>query len=95
MYEGYMRLHVYTTSHNIVGFMYKVLDMQPGIYYVEFPLNKSFSLMVPLKYYKYPREDKRAGGDAGIFVIPQHIVRSLAAWGIRPGYVYVKIWGRA
>jgi hypothetical protein len=95
MYEGYMQLHIYTTPHNVVGFMYKVLDIRPDIYYVEFPLGDNFSLLVPLKYYRYPREDRRAGGDAGIFAIPQGIVRSLTAWGIQPGYVYVRIWAGA
>jgi hypothetical protein len=94
MYEGYMRLHIYMTPHNVVGFMYKVLDIEPGIYYVEFPLGDGYSLLVPLKYYRYPREDRRAGGDAGMFAVPQDAVRSLTAWGIQPGYVYVKVWAR-
>ena len=86
-----MNLRIYPTTRGTFGFMYKILDVDVGIYYVEFPLRNT-SIFVPLKYYKYPREDKRAGGDAGIFVIPQHILRTLVAWGIYPGYVYVKVW---
>jgi len=50
------------------------------------------SIFVPLKYYKYRREDRRAGGDAGIFHIPQFVISALEEWGIYPGYVYVRVW---
>jgi hypothetical protein len=71
--------------------LFKVLDAPPDIYYVEFPVG-DMSIFVPLKYYKYRREDRRAGGDAGIFHIPQFVISALEEWGIYPGYVYVRVW---
>ncbi len=70
--------------------MFKILDIETGVYYVEFPVG--ISIFVPLKYYKYPRADRRAGGDSGQFHVPQFVVLGLHEWGIEPGYVYVKIW---
>lgn len=58
---------------------------------MEFPVG-AVSIFVPLKYYKYRREDRRAGGDSGIFHIPQFVALGLYEWGIGPGYVYIKIW---
>jgi hypothetical protein len=75
--------------------MYKALDIKPGVYYVEFSLGDGSSLLVPLKYYKYPREDKRVGGDTRIFVVPQFVIRTLLAWGIQEGYLYVRVWAKA
>ena len=86
-----MNLHVYPTSHGTFGFISKVLDIDTGIYYVEFPVRDA-SILVPLKYVKHKRQNKKAGGDAGVFKIPQVFLRTLMARGIQPGYVYVRIW---
>jgi hypothetical protein len=71
--------------------LFKVLGKPPGIYYVEFPVG-AVSIFVPLKYYEYRREDRRAGGDSGIFHVPQFVALGLYEWGIQPGYVFVRVW---
>ena len=81
-------------SDGIKAFLFKVLDAAPGIYYVEFPVGK-VSIFVPLKYYKYPSQNKRERGDTGMFHIPQFVASALDEWGIEPGYVYVRVWARA
>lgn len=92
MYEGYVNLHIYPTSHGTFGFINKVIkNMDTGIYYVEFP-TRSTSILVPLKYNRHKRQNKRAGGDSGVFKIPQVFLRTLIAWGIQQGYVYVRVW---
>jgi hypothetical protein len=53
--------------------MRKALDVSSGLYYVEFP----HSLAAQLRYYKYVREDRRAGGDSGMFYVPQDVALSL------------------
>jgi hypothetical protein len=73
---------------HVQAFIYKVLGIPTGVYYVSFP---DASITVPLKYYKYVREDRRAGGDAGIFVVPQIAVFALRAWGIEDGYVRMAV----
>ena len=70
--------------------MRKALDAPSGLYYVEFP----HSLAAQLKYYKYMREDRRAGGDSGMFYVPQNVTLFLREWGVfepgaETGYVYV------
>jgi len=80
-----------TDSDGVKAFLFKVLKASPGIYYVEFPVGK-ISMFVPLKYYKYPSQDKHARGDTGMFHIPQFVVSALEEWGIEPGYVYVRVW---
>jgi hypothetical protein len=95
MYEGYLNLHVYPSSHGTFGFVNKVLDMDTDIYYMEFFTRGNTSILVQLKYAKHRRQNRRAGGDSGVIKIPQLFLRTLLAWGIRPGYVYVKIWRRA
>jgi hypothetical protein len=78
-------------SDGVKGFLFKILDIQTGVYYVEFPVG-DVSVFVPLKYYKYRREDRKAGGDSGQFHVPQFVAVGLYEWGIQPGYVYVRIW---
>jgi hypothetical protein len=73
--------------------MRKALDVSSGLYYVAFPN----SLTVPLKYYKYVREDRQAGGDSGMFYVPQDVTLFLREWsvfepGAEAGYVYVRVW---
>jgi len=80
-----------TDSGGVKGFLFKVLDIPPGVYYVEFPVS-AVSIFVPLKYYKYRRENRRAGGDSGIFHVPQFVVLGLYEWEVYPGHVYVKVW---
>jgi hypothetical protein len=60
--------------------IHKVLAASAGTYYVELIFGGA-SLLVPLKYYKYPREDRRAGGDAGVFNVPLGVLRTLYEWG--------------
>jgi hypothetical protein len=92
MYEGYVHLHIYPTTHGTFGFINKVLkNMGTGIYYMEFP-TRGTSILVPLKYSRHKRRNRKAGGDSGVFKIPQVFLRTLMAWGIQPGYVYVRIW---
>ncbi len=73
----------------VQAFIYKVLDVPTGVYYVSFP---DASITVPLKYYKYVREDRRAGGDAGIFVVPQIAAAALRAWGVSDGYMRIAVY---
>jgi hypothetical protein len=95
MYEGYVNLHIYPTSHGTFGFVNKVIEnMDTGIYYVEFPTRRGISILAQLKYAKHKRQNSRAGGDSGVIKIPQLFLRTLLAWGIQEGYVYVKIWAR-
>jgi len=72
VYDGYL-----TTRG---AFIYKVLNAPTGTYFLELLLD-GVSLLVPLKYYKYPREDGRAGGDAGVFNVPIDLLRTLHEWG--------------
>jgi hypothetical protein len=65
--------------------------MPSGIYYVEFP-TRNISILVLLKYSKHIRKNRRVGGDAGVFKIPQTFLKTLVAWGIQEGYTYVRIW---
>ena len=62
------------------AFIHKVLNAPTGTYFLELLLDGA-SLLVPLKYYKYPREDRRAGGDAGVFNVPIDLLRTLYEWG--------------
>ncbi len=72
IYDGYMTIRG--------AFIRKVLDAPPGYYLLELPLG-GVSLLVPAKYYKYPREDRRAGGDSGVFNVPLDVLRTLYEWG--------------
>jgi len=43
------------------------------------------------------REDRKAGGDSGVFNVPIDVLHTLYEWGIyEPGadasYIYVRIW---
>jgi hypothetical protein len=94
IYEGYVpyNLHAVTKGRAFVV-MRKALDAPSGLYYVEFP----HLLAAPLKYYKYVREDRRAGGDSGMFYVPQDVTLFLREWGVfepgaEAGYVYVRVW---
>jgi hypothetical protein len=92
MYEGYVNLHIYPTSHGTFGFINKVIDnMDADIYYVEFPIRDT-SILLQLKYSRHKRRNRRAGGDSGVIKIPQLFLKTLLAWGITDGYVYVRIW---
>ncbi|MFZ8811193.1 MAG: hypothetical protein ACO2PN_24195, partial [Pyrobaculum sp.] len=94
VYEGYMPYSLYAVAKGkAFAVMRKALDAPSGLYYVEFP----HSLAAPLMYYKYVRENKRAGGDSGMFYIPQDVTLFLREWGIfepgaEAGYVYVRVW---
>jgi hypothetical protein len=72
VYEGYL------TIHGV--FIHKVLAVSASTYYVELLLGGA-SLLVLLKYYKYTREDKRAGGGSGVFNVPLDLLRTLYEWG--------------
>jgi hypothetical protein len=93
VYEGYMPYSLYAVAKGkAFAVMRKALDAPSRLYYVEFP----HSLTAPLKYYKHVRGDKRAGGDSGMFYVPQDITLFLREWrvfepGAEAGYVYVKI----
>ncbi len=94
VYEGYMPYSLYAVARGkAFAVMRKALDAPSGLYYVEFP----HSLAAPLKYYKYVRENKRAGGDSGMFYVPQDVTLFLREWGVfepgaEAGYVYVRVW---
>jgi hypothetical protein len=62
------------------AFIHKVLGVPAGFYYVELLLD-GVSLLVPLKYYKYERQDRWAGGDSGVFNAPLDVLRTLYEWG--------------
>ncbi len=72
VYEGYLAIRG--------AFIRKVLNAPAGVYYVELLLGGA-SLLVLLKYYKHERQDKRAGGDAGVFNVPIDVLRTLYEWG--------------
>ena len=72
VYDGYLVIRG--------TFIHKVLNAPAGTYYVEL-LVDGVSLLILLKYYKYPREDRRAGGDAGVFNVPVDVLRTLYEWG--------------
>ena len=74
----------------------KVLSAPAGVYFLELRLGGA-SLLVPAKYYRHERRDKKAGGDAGVFQLPIDVFRTLVEWGLHePGsdydYVYARIW---
>jgi hypothetical protein len=62
------------------AFIRKVLGVPAGTYFLELLLD-GVSLLVPLKYYRHERRDKRAGGDAGVFNAPLDLLRTLYEWG--------------
>jgi hypothetical protein len=94
VYEGYVPYSLYAVAKGkAFAMMRKALDAPSGHYFVEFPN----SLTAPLKYYKYVREDRRAGGDSGMFYVPQDVTLFLREWGVfepgaEVGYVYVRVW---
>jgi hypothetical protein len=93
VYEGCMPHSLYAVAKGkAYAVIRKVPDAPSGLYYVEFP----HSLAAPLKYGRYIREDGRAGGNSGIFYVPQDVTLFLREWGVfepgaEAGYVYVKI----
>jgi len=94
VYEGYMPYSLYAVAKGkAFAVMRKALDVPSGLYYVEFP----HSLATPLKYYRYVRKDRRAGGDSGMFYVLQGVTLFLREWGVfepgaEAGYVYVRVW---
>jgi len=77
-------------------FIYKVLDAPPGSYLLEISFG-GVPVIFPTKYYKYPRQDKKAGGDSGAFAVPLDVLRTFHAWGLHElgadfDYVHVKVW---
>jgi hypothetical protein len=73
VYDGYAALRGL--------FIYKVLGVEAGHYFLELLLG-DVSLLIPIKYYKYERRDKKAGGDAGVFQLPLDALRTLRSWGV-------------
>jgi hypothetical protein len=88
VYEGYVPLRD--------TLIYKVLDTPPGRYFLEISFG-GVPVLFPTKYYRHPRQDRRAGGDAGAFAVPLDALRTFHAWGLHElgadyDYVYVRIW---
>ena len=88
VYEGYVAL--YGT------FIRKVLGAPAGVYFLEIRLG-GVSLLVPARYYRHERQNRRAGGDAGAFQLPIDVFRTLVEWGLHElgadyDYVYLKVW---
>jgi len=73
VYDGYAALRG--------PFIYKVLEAPPGQHLLEL-LVGGVSLLIPLKYYKYERRGRRAGGGAGLFQLPLDALRTLRSWGL-------------
>jgi len=88
VYKGYVPLRG--------AFIYKVLNTPPGSYLLEISFG-GVPVIFPTKYYRYPRRDRKAGGDAGAFAVPLDALRTFFAWGLHElgadyDYVNVKIW---
>jgi hypothetical protein len=88
VYRGYVPLRG--------AFIYKVLDAPPGSYLLEISFG-GVPVIFPTKYYKYPRRDRKAGGDAGAFAVPLDVLRTFHAWGLHElgadfDYVHIKVW---
>ena len=62
-------------------FIYKVLNADAGHYLLELLLGGA-SLLIPLKYYRYERRGKGAGGDVGVFQLPLDTLRTLRSWSL-------------
>jgi hypothetical protein len=76
--------------------IYKVLETPPGSYFLEISFG-GVPVLFPTKYYRYPRQDRKAGGDAGAFAVPLDVLRTFHAWGLHElgadyDYVHVKVW---
>ena len=76
-------------------FIYKVLNADVGHYFLELLLGDT-SLLIPLKYYKYKRKDRR-GGNAGAFQLPLDALRTLRSWGVYDPdadavRLHIKVW---
>jgi len=88
VYEGYVPLRD--------TLIYKVLNTPPGYYFLEISFG-GVPVLFPTKYYRHPRQDKQAGGDAGAFAVPLDVFRTFFAWGLHElgadfDYVYVRVW---
>jgi hypothetical protein len=75
--------------------VYKVLSAPPGHYFLEISFG-GVPVLVPTRYYKYPRQDRK-GGDTGAFAVPRDVLRTFFAWGLHElgadyDYVHVSIW---
>jgi hypothetical protein len=73
VYDGYLTVRG--------AFIYKVLNAPLGAYYVEL-LFDGAPLLIPLKYYRYERQDRMAGGDSGAFNVPLDVLYTLYEWGL-------------
>jgi hypothetical protein len=87
LYEGYVAL--YGTL------IRKALGAPTGVYILEIRLGGA-SLLVPARYYRHERQDRK-GGDAGAFQLPIDVFRTLVEWGLHElgsdyDYVYMKVW---
>jgi len=76
--------------------IYKVLETPPGSYFLEVSFG-GVPVLFPTKYYRYPRRDREAGGDAGAFAVPLDALRIFHAWGLHElgadyDYVHVRVW---
>ncbi len=88
VYEGYVSL--------CGTLIYKVVDAPPGVYFLELRLG-GVPVLFPTKYYKHPREDRRAGGDSGAFAVPLGVLYTFHEWGLHElgrdyDYVYARVW---
>ena len=88
VYEGYVALRD--------TLIYKVVDAPPGVYFLELRLG-GVPVLFPTKYYKHPREDRRAGGDSGAFAVPLGVLYTFYEWGLHElgadyDYVYARVW---
>ena len=72
VYDGYLTVRG--------AFIHKVLGVPPGAYYVELLLDGAY-MLIPLKYYRYERQDRWAGGDSGVFNVPLDVLYTLYEWG--------------
>ncbi len=91
VYDGYAALRG--------PFLYKVLNADAGYYLLELLLD-GVSLLIPLKYYRYRRKDRRVGGDSGVFQLPLDALRTLRSWGVYDidsdaVHLRVKVWAPA
>jgi len=88
IYEGYVPLRD--------TLIYKVVDAPAGYYFLELRLG-GVPVLFPTKYYKHPREDRRAGGDSGAFAVPLDVLYTFHVWGLHElgsdyDYVYARVW---
>ncbi len=88
VYEGYVALRD--------TLIYKVVDAPPGVYFLELRFG-GVPVLFLTKYYRHPREDRKAGGDSGAFAVPLGVLRTFYEWGLHElgadrDYVFARIW---